>query len=349
MIHAIPALAGNNNCRRTAIAALSGVLLVLTACGPRNDSQSAAGDAAQSPTVLASSGDQKVVHVYNWADYIEPAMLEKFTAETGIEVNYDTYDSNEVLETKLLAGKTGYDVVVPSNTYLERQIRAGAPKLDRSKIPNWSNLDPIITERVAPERPRQSVRRELHVGYNGIGYNKSQVRAIMPDAPVNSWKLVFEPEFASKFKDCGISMLDSPADIVPLVLIYWARIPTANRRRICCWSRRNSWPYVPTYGRSAVPRFSNPWQTVSFAFQWPGTAPCCRRGTARWRPGGAMSSSTTSQGGHNLLVRHARHPEGCTTPGKRPRRSSTSCSAPTWRQPILISSSTRTATLRRAS
>ncbi len=274
MIHAIPALAGNNNCRRTAIAALSGVLLVLTACGPRNDSQSAAGDAAQSPTVLASSGDEKVVHVYNWADYIEPAMLEKFTAETGIEVNYDTYDSNEVLETKLLAGKTGYDVVVPSNTYLERQIRAGAfQKLDRSKIPNWSNLDPVITERVAQNDPGNQYAVNYMWGTNGIGYNESQVRAIMPDAPVNSWKLVFEPEFASKFKDCGISMLDSPTDIVPLVLIYLGKDPNSESEEDLLLAEKKLMavrPYVRTIHSSAfLESLANGELCVSVA--WNGT------------------------------------------------------------------------------
>ena len=155
-------------------------------------------------------------------------MLEKFTAETGIKVNYDTYDSNEVLETKLLAGNTGYDVVVPSNTYLERQIKAGAlSKLDRSKLPNWQNLDPVIVERVATNDPGNQYAVNYMWGTNGIGYNESKVRAIMPDAPVDSWKLVFEPEFASRFKDCGIALLDSPTDVVPLVLIYLGKDPNS--------------------------------------------------------------------------------------------------------------------------
>jgi len=169
-----------------------------------------------------------VVHVYNWADYIEPEVLKKFTEETGIKVVYDVYDSNEVLETKLLAGSTGYDVVVPSNTYLERQIKAGAfQKLDRTKLPNWRNLDPVITERVAQNDPGNQYAVNYMWGMNGIGYNEAQVKAAMPDAPVNSWRLVFDPNIAAKFKDCGISFLDSPADIVPLVLIYLGKDPNS--------------------------------------------------------------------------------------------------------------------------
>ena len=162
-----------------------------------------------------------VVNVYNWFDYIDPAMLEKFTAETGIRVVYDTYDANEVLETKLLTGNTGYDVVVPSLPFLERQIRAGVfRKLDRSKVPNWTNLDPEILRQVALIDPGNAHGVPYMWGTNGIGYNEGKVKAIMPDAPVDSWRLVFDPAIASRFQDCGIAVLDSPSDVVPLVLIY---------------------------------------------------------------------------------------------------------------------------------
>jgi len=216
-------LAGSGTRLRNPIwaAVLTGLFLLVAACGSSDEPRSEPAKAGEAPSPLTTGGEERVVNVYNWADYIEPAMLEKFSAETGIKVNYDTYDSNEVLETKLLAGGTGYDVVVPSNTYLERQIKAGAlGKIDKSKLPNWKNLDPVITSRVATNDPGNQYAVNYMWGTNGIGYNEGMLKSIMPDAPVDSWRLVFEPEFAAKFKNCGISMLDSPADIVPLVLIY---------------------------------------------------------------------------------------------------------------------------------
>jgi len=203
------------------------VMLLAAACTDRVK-QPEGAEASPRSTVVASAVGEKVVNVYNWFDYIEPSALEKFTAETGIKVNYDTYESNEVLETKLLTGNTGYDVVVPSNTYLERQIKAGAlSKLDRSQLPNWKNLDLVILNRVATNDPENQYAVNYMWGTNGIGYNEQMVQAIMPDAPVDSWSLVFEPEFASKFKDCGIALLDSPADVVPLVLIYLGKDPNS--------------------------------------------------------------------------------------------------------------------------
>jgi putrescine transport system substrate-binding protein len=207
-------------------ALLTSVLLLVTACTDRAGQPSDGIETVGRATVATAS--ERVVNVYNWFDYIEPSVLEKFTAETGIKVNYDTYESNEVLETKLLTGNTGYDVVVPSNTYMERQIKAGAlTKLDRSKLPNWKNLDPVIVQRVATNDPGNQYGVNYMWGTNGIGYNEGMVKAIMPDAPVDSWRLVFEPEYASRFKDCGIALLDSPADVVPLVLIYLGKDPNS--------------------------------------------------------------------------------------------------------------------------
>lgn len=198
-----------------------GLLLVLAACGQVAEDQQIASEGRVRALTANLIAEERVVHVYNWFDYIDPAMLEKFTAETGIKVVYDTYDSNEVLETKLLAGNTGFDLVVPSLTFLERQIRAGVfRKVDRSKIPNWTNLDPEILRQVALIDPGNAHAVPYMWGTNGIGYNEGKIKAIMPDAPVDSWKLVFDPAIASRFQDCGIAVLDSPGDIVPLVLIY---------------------------------------------------------------------------------------------------------------------------------
>ena len=163
----------------------------LAGCGKKAE-ETPATEAAQSPV---AAGEEQVVNVYNWSDYIDPAMLEKFTAETGIKVNYDVFDSNEVLETKLLAGNTGYDVVVPSASFLERQIKAGVfHKLDRSKIPNWSNLDPEILQRLALHDPGNEHAVNHMWGTDGIGYNEGKVKAIMPNAPVDSWDIVLRSE-----------------------------------------------------------------------------------------------------------------------------------------------------------
>jgi putrescine transport system substrate-binding protein len=212
----------------TLATALAGALLVVSACGSRDEPRSSAPDVRASPTHLASASDEKVVNVYNWVDYIEPALLEKFTAETGIKVVYDTYDSNELLETKLMAGRTGYDVVVPSTGFIDRQIKAGAfQKLDRAKLSNWRNLDPDILKRVALHDPGNTYAINYMWGTAGIGYNERQVKAVMPDAPVDSWRLVFDPAIASKFKDCGIAVLDAPSDVSFVVLTYLGKDPNS--------------------------------------------------------------------------------------------------------------------------
>ena len=208
------------NYTRSFLATIVVALIVIAGCGRK------AGEGA--PSGAAPEADEKVVNVYNWADYIEPSLLEKFTAETGIKVNYDVYDGNEVLETKLMAGNTGYDVVVPSASFVERQIKAGVfLKLDRAQIPNWSNLDTDILQRLAQHDPGNQYVIDYMWGTDGIGYNEGKVKAIMPDAPVDSWRLVFDPAIAAKFKDCGISVLDGPTDIVPVVLAYLGKDPTS--------------------------------------------------------------------------------------------------------------------------
>lgn len=200
--------------------ALVGAGLVVAGCGKKSDEKAA----QRAP----EASDQKVVHVYNWANYIEPSLLEKFTAETGIKVVYDVYDSNELLESKLMAGKSGYDVVVPTASFLERQVDAGVfLPLDRAQIPNWKNLDPEIHERIALHDPGNQHSVDYMWGTTGIGYNEGKVKAIMPDAPVDSWKLILDPKVAAKFQDCGISVLDGPTDVLPGVLAYLGLDPTS--------------------------------------------------------------------------------------------------------------------------
>jgi putrescine transport system substrate-binding protein len=197
----------------------------LVACGKKPE-QAAPADSAQAPA--APAAEEKVVNVYNWSDYIDPATLEQFTAETGIKVNYDVFDSNEVLETKLLAGKTGYDVVVPGAAFMERQIKAGVfRKLDRSLLTNWDNLDKEILERVALHDPGNEYSVNHMWGTTGIGYNVAKVKAIDPKAPVDSWNIVFDPKEAAKFKDCGISFLDAPTEMLKAVLSWKGKDPNS--------------------------------------------------------------------------------------------------------------------------
>ncbi|WP_206659531.1 polyamine ABC transporter substrate-binding protein [Hansschlegelia zhihuaiae] len=168
----------------------------------------------------------KEVRVYNWSDYIDDQILKDFEAETGIKVVYDVFDSNEILETKLLTGKTGYDVVVPSATFLSRQIKAGVfQKLDKSKLPNLSNAWPEIYQRIAKYDPDNAYSINYMWGTTGIGYNVAKIKKAFPDAPLDSWKLVYDPENLKKLKGCGVMFLDSPEDLMPSVLVYLGMSP----------------------------------------------------------------------------------------------------------------------------
>jgi putrescine transport system substrate-binding protein len=183
--------------------------------------------------LLLTTGDapaqQKRVNFYNWSDYIDPAVLKDFTRETGIEVTYDTFDANEILETKLLAGKSGYDVVVPTAYFLERQIKAGVfLKLDKAKLPNLTNVWPEIAQRLATYDPGNQYAVNYMWGTTGIGYNVKKAREILGgDARIDSWELVFNPDKLAKFKDCGVHMLDSSDDIFPAALNYLGLNPNS--------------------------------------------------------------------------------------------------------------------------
>ena len=215
------------NAIRAGLACLASVI-ALTACGKKPEPVAGTTETVEAAAPAEAPAEEMVVNVYNWSDYIDEEMLEAFTAETGIKVNYDVFDSNEVLETKLLAGNTGYDVVVPSASFLERQIKAGVfQKLDRSLLPNWSNLDPDILQRVALHDPGNEYSVNHMWGTTGIGYNVEKVKSVMSDAPVNSWDLVFNPEIAAKFKDCGISVLDAPSEMVGAVLAWLGKDPNS--------------------------------------------------------------------------------------------------------------------------
>ncbi len=175
--------------------------------------------------------EQRTVNFYNWSNYMAPGVLEDFTRETGIKVVYDTFDANETLETRLLAGKSGYDVVVPTGYFLQRQITAKVfLKLDKSKLPNLANAWPVITKELATYDPGNNYGANYMWGTTGIGYNVKMAQRILgPDARIDSWDMVFKPENLAKFKDCGIHMLDSADDILPAALGYLGIDPNSTK------------------------------------------------------------------------------------------------------------------------
>jgi putrescine transport system substrate-binding protein len=174
----------------------------------------------------AAVAQEKVVNVYNWSDYIDQSIIDDFTKETGIKVVYDVFDSNEILETKLLAGGSGYDVVVPTANFLARQIQAGVfQKLDKSKLPNISNMWDVVNERTAKYDPGNEYSINYMWGTVGIGYNEAKIKEALGVDKIDSWDVVFDPEKIAKLKDCGVYVLDSPADIIPTALLYLGLSP----------------------------------------------------------------------------------------------------------------------------
>ena len=172
---------------------------------------------------------EEVVNVYNWSDYITPEVNEEFTAATGIKVVYDVFDSNEFLQSKLLAGGSGYDVVVPSSSFLARQIQAGVfQKLDKSKLSNIGNMWDVIEEQVAQFGPLNDYSVNYMWGTTGIGYNEDMINERMEDAPTSSLAMVFDPDVVSKFADCGVHLLDAPEEIIPAALSYLGEDPRTN-------------------------------------------------------------------------------------------------------------------------
>jgi putrescine transport system substrate-binding protein len=167
--------------------------------------------------------EPKVLNIYNWSDYIADDTLKNFEKETGIKVNYDNYDANETLHSKLVAGKTGYDLVVPSAHFAKIQIEAGLfQKLDRSKLSNWGNLDPTLLGLMARVDPGNQYLVDWLWGYITVGIDTGKVKAALGGLPMpdNPWSLLFDPKYADKLKSCGISFLDSPSEVLPIALGY---------------------------------------------------------------------------------------------------------------------------------
>jgi putrescine transport system substrate-binding protein len=179
---------------------------------------------------FGAHAEDRVVNVYNWSDYIDKSVLDDFTKQTGIKVVYDVYDSNEILETKLLAGGSGYDVVVPTGSFLQRQIKAGVfAKLDKSKLPNLKNMWDVISKRTEIFDPGNQYSINYMWGTIGIGYNTKKIKEALGVDKIDSWKAVFDPANADKLKDCGINFLDSPTDMIPVTLAYLGLDPNSHK------------------------------------------------------------------------------------------------------------------------
>jgi putrescine transport system substrate-binding protein len=204
---------------RTLILALASGLL-LSACGGGKPGSAAHSD--------GTAGTGKVLNLYIWSDYLAPTTLSRFEKQTGIKVNAAYYDANETLDTKLHAGSSGYDVVVPTASYFEPQIKAGVYlPLDKSKLPNLKNMDPQLMAKVALHDPGNAHGIIYLWGTNGIGYNEKMVKELLPDAPLDSWGMVFDPKVASKLAKCGISVLNSPAEMMRAVFSYLGKDPNS--------------------------------------------------------------------------------------------------------------------------
>jgi len=205
------------------VLAISAIALAVAACGKKEE-------AKQADAPGAAAEEEKVLHVYNWSDYIAEDTIKNFEEQTGIKVTYDVFDSNDMLETRLLAGNSGFDVVVPSASFLERQIKAGVfQKLDKSQIPNLKNMDPDIQQRVALHDPSNEHSVTYLWGTTGIGYNVDKVKKILGDTPLDSWNQIFDPKQLAKFKDCGVSVLDAPDEILKVALQWMGRDPNSQK------------------------------------------------------------------------------------------------------------------------
>lgn len=193
------------------------------------------------PSLLASAcalalsvntmAEDKVLNIYNWSDYIYEGAIEEFEAKTGIKVNYDVYDSNETLEAKLMTGNTGYDIVVPTGSFLERQVQAGIyAEIDKSKLKNIGNLDEGLVAKIALHDAGNKHNVPWAWGTIGLGYNLDKVKERIGDMPVESLDLIFKPEMSAKLADCGIGLLDSPAEVMSIALNYLGLDPNSEKK-----------------------------------------------------------------------------------------------------------------------
>ncbi len=228
---------------------------------------------ASQAAAAAAAREAKVLNVFTWPDYIAPNTIADFEAEYGIKVNYDTYDSTEMAEARLLAGRTGYDVVVHAERYSARLIPIGIYRpLDRRKLTNWKNLDPWVLETLQANDPGNRYGVPYLWGTTGFTYNVKMIRERMPDAPVDSGDMIFNPEVARHFADCGITFLDEPTDVVPMVMLHLGRDPNSldpKDLRDAEAVLKSVRPYI-RYFSSAKMLIDLPNEEVCIAMSWSG-------------------------------------------------------------------------------
>lgn len=192
-------------------ATLSSVLLILPGSAP------------------AAAQEEKVLNVFNWSDYVAPDTIANFEKETGIKVNYDVYDSNDILETKISVGKSGYDVVFPSaSPFFARQVKAGLyQKLDLSKIPNVKGVNPKVLQQLASADPGNAHGLPYMMAGTGVGYIKSKIDKLLPNAPIGSLAMLFDPKVVKALKPCGVTVLDAPEEVLPAAMSYTGKSPVS--------------------------------------------------------------------------------------------------------------------------
>jgi len=189
---------------------------------------------AVAATSGVSQGESNVLNIYNWAEYIGEDTIKNFERETGIRVRYDNFDSNEVLHARLVAGRTGYDIVVPSAHWAKQQIAGNLfQKLDRAQLTNWNNLDPALLKKLEEIDPGNQYLVTWMWGYVTVGINTAKVRAALGTTPMpeNPWSLIFDPQYASKLKSCGINFLDSASEVLPIAMMYAGKPPYSRSAR----------------------------------------------------------------------------------------------------------------------
>ncbi|MDO5687112.1 MAG: polyamine ABC transporter substrate-binding protein [Neisseria sp.] len=217
--------------KRTLLAALT-MSALLAACGGNTGNAGNAGssESAASGTAPVAQTATGVLNIYNWSDYVDPDTVTAFETANGVKISYDYYDSNEVLEAKVLTGKSGYDLVVPSSSSIGRQIQAGAYlPIDKSQIANYNNISPELLKLMEAVDPGNQFAVPYFFGTNTIGINRQAVeKALGGKLPEDAWDLVFNPEYTAKLKSCGISFLDSPSEVFPLALHYLKLDPNSS-------------------------------------------------------------------------------------------------------------------------
>lgn len=222
----------NKHLGRFAFSALAALAaLTLSACGKKDEAPVVANTAAPAAAAAPANTEEKVLNIYNWPDYIAKDMVANFEKETGIKVNYQTFENNEALQAKLVAGNTGYDIVVPGAVFAKPQIDGGLlATLDKSKISNYGNLDPALMHKLDKIDPGNAHLIPWGWSFTTVGINKAKVAKALGDTPMpdNAWELVFNPVYTAKLKSCGIAYLDSPSEVIPPAMHYLGKDAYSN-------------------------------------------------------------------------------------------------------------------------